>query len=165
MLRTSHTFLLLHATMAPRSLTSSTRTVPRMVATLHTRTFRSSSQPALGVTGFAGLMSTSISAHTLKLAGPTRSATTILLPNVQQHVKEFWAAQLSDPARPTWVMRVLMKHFFPMPEYNGVMPITTPNGMRFQMKMRRRRRRCGERSRNMLMSWGYGRVMRRIWFG
>jgi hypothetical protein len=47
---------------------------------------------------------------------------------VPQHVKEFWAAQLADPSRPGWATTALTKHFFRMPDYDGIMPTTTPNG-------------------------------------
>jgi hypothetical protein len=39
-------------------------------------------------------------------------------------VKQHWARILADPARPAWMTEALMKHFFPLPEYEG----KTPNG-------------------------------------
>ncbi|KIW05806.1 hypothetical protein, variant 3 [Verruconis gallopava] len=44
---------------------------------------------------------------------------------IPDHIKDFWAAQFADPSRPSWVSRELMKHFFPMPEYDGAMPSAT----------------------------------------
>ncbi|KAF2424448.1 hypothetical protein EJ08DRAFT_617771 [Tothia fuscella] len=42
--------------------------------------------------------------------------------HVPDEVKFFWAEQLSDPGRPDWVTRCLMKHMIPQPEYEGVLP-------------------------------------------
>ena len=52
----------------------------------------------------------------------------VLSLHVPEKVKGYWAGQLADPARPEWVTRQLMKHFFPMPEYDGPMPAGTPTG-------------------------------------
>jgi hypothetical protein len=38
---------------------------------------------------------------------------------VPQHVKTFWAEELTAPTREAWVTDALKKHFFPKPEYTG----------------------------------------------
>jgi hypothetical protein len=38
---------------------------------------------------------------------------------VPQHVKEFWAAELTSPIRPEWMTEELKNHFFKKPEYEG----------------------------------------------
>jgi hypothetical protein len=38
---------------------------------------------------------------------------------VPQHVKNFWADELTAPTREAWVTDALKKHFFPKPEYTG----------------------------------------------
>lgn len=43
---------------------------------------------------------------------------------VPQKVKEYWAATLADPGRPKWMTTALAKHFYPQPEYMGVLPDT-----------------------------------------
>ncbi|KAL5119212.1 hypothetical protein ACEQ8H_002923 [Pleosporales sp. CAS-2024a] len=40
---------------------------------------------------------------------------------VPQHVKEFWATELTSAIRPQWVTEELKKHFFRKPEYDGRM--------------------------------------------
>jgi hypothetical protein len=40
---------------------------------------------------------------------------------VPQHVKEFWATELTSPIRPEWMTEELKNHFFKKPEYNGRM--------------------------------------------
>jgi hypothetical protein len=40
---------------------------------------------------------------------------------VPQHVKEFWATELTSPIRPEWMTEELKNHFFKKPEYNGGM--------------------------------------------
>jgi hypothetical protein len=52
----------------------------------------------------------------------------IISQHIPASVKQYWAAQLADPARPEWVTNALMKQFFPMPEYEGPMPRTLPEG-------------------------------------
>ena len=48
--------------------------------------------------------------------------------HVPMHVKKYWAEQLADPARPKWVTKALMKHFYHMPEYDGTLPSSMANG-------------------------------------
>jgi hypothetical protein len=76
--------------------------------------------------------------------------------HVPQHVKEFHAAQLADKSRPAWVTKALMKHFFPMPEYDGVMPVTTPNGSAVpddDEKMQKKMQRCVKNYVEELRLW------------
>jgi hypothetical protein len=42
--------------------------------------------------------------------------------HVPDEVKYYWAEQLSDPGRPDWITRALMKHLVPPPEYEGALP-------------------------------------------
>jgi hypothetical protein len=46
--------------------------------------------------------------------------------SVPLNVKQYWAARLADPGRPSWVTDALMKHFFPVPEYEGAFPKSAP---------------------------------------
>lgn len=48
--------------------------------------------------------------------------------HVPASIKEYWAKELANPARPAWVTECLMKHLFPKPEYEGPMPAGTPDG-------------------------------------
>jgi len=41
---------------------------------------------------------------------------------VPEAVKAHHAAQLVDPARPAWITKALMRHFWPAPEFHGVAP-------------------------------------------
>ncbi|KAF2271502.1 uncharacterized protein EI97DRAFT_497216 [Westerdykella ornata] len=47
---------------------------------------------------------------------------------VPLHVKEFWAEELSAQGKDEWVRKALMKHFFPMPEYEGTTFYGQPEG-------------------------------------
>ncbi len=38
---------------------------------------------------------------------------------VPEHVKEYWANELTDASRDEWITEELKKHFFPKPEYEG----------------------------------------------
>jgi hypothetical protein len=38
---------------------------------------------------------------------------------VPQHIKDFWATELTSPIRQEWVTQELKKHFFKKPEYDG----------------------------------------------
>ncbi|KAL6154757.1 hypothetical protein ACJBU6_06378 [Exserohilum turcicum] len=42
-----------------------------------------------------------------------------MMTKVPDHVKDFWAEELSAPTREKWVTEELKKHFFRKPEYNG----------------------------------------------
>jgi hypothetical protein len=42
-----------------------------------------------------------------------------MVARVPQHVKEFWATELTSPIRQEWVTDELKKHFFKQPEYEG----------------------------------------------
>ncbi|KAL6710978.1 hypothetical protein ACN47E_006853 [Coniothyrium glycines] len=42
-----------------------------------------------------------------------------MMTKVPQHVKDFWAHELTAHPRETWVTEALKKHFFPKPEYEG----------------------------------------------
>jgi hypothetical protein len=42
-----------------------------------------------------------------------------MMARVPQHVKEYWAEELTSPTREKWVTEELKKHFFRKPEYNG----------------------------------------------
>ncbi|KJX93680.1 hypothetical protein TI39_contig4273g00006 [Zymoseptoria brevis] len=45
-----------------------------------------------------------------------------LMNHVPDSVRHYWAGQLSDRARPEWVTKKLMQHFWPKPVYDG--PVT-----------------------------------------
>lgn len=51
-----------------------------------------------------------------------------IVDRVPQHVKMYWAEQLSEVGRPEWVSDALMKHFFAKPEYEGAMPASMVDG-------------------------------------
>ncbi|OAL03567.1 hypothetical protein IQ06DRAFT_366137 [Phaeosphaeriaceae sp. SRC1lsM3a] len=42
-----------------------------------------------------------------------------MMANVPEHVKEYWANELTSPLRPDWVTEALKLHFFKKPEYDG----------------------------------------------
>ncbi|KAF2824367.1 hypothetical protein CC86DRAFT_384013 [Ophiobolus disseminans] len=42
-----------------------------------------------------------------------------MMARVPQHIKEFWATELTSPVRPAWVTEELKNHFFKKPEYSG----------------------------------------------
>jgi hypothetical protein len=42
-----------------------------------------------------------------------------MVTRVPEHVKEFWATELTSPIRQEWVTQELKKHFFRKPEYEG----------------------------------------------
>jgi hypothetical protein len=42
-----------------------------------------------------------------------------MMTRVPEHVKNFWAEELSSPTREEWVTEEIKKHFFRKPEYNG----------------------------------------------
>jgi hypothetical protein len=45
-----------------------------------------------------------------------------LLQHVPSRVLEYWAKQLADPHRPSWITDQLMAHFWPIPSYTGPFP-------------------------------------------
>lgn len=51
-----------------------------------------------------------------------------MVENVPYTVKMYWAEQLSEVGRPEWVTQALMKHFWPIPEYDGVATTSVANG-------------------------------------
>lgn len=46
----------------------------------------------------------------------------VLMGNVTDKVREYWATQLADSNRPDWVTKELMDHFWPKPTYCGPIP-------------------------------------------
>lgn len=42
-----------------------------------------------------------------------------MMARVPQHIKEYWASELTSPVRPAWITEELKKHFFKKPEYEG----------------------------------------------
>ncbi|KAF1913287.1 hypothetical protein BDU57DRAFT_541932 [Ampelomyces quisqualis] len=42
-----------------------------------------------------------------------------MMTRVPQHIKEYWATELTSPLRPDWLTEELKKHFFKKPEYEG----------------------------------------------
>lgn len=46
-----------------------------------------------------------------------------LFTTIPEHVLRYWAGQLADKKRPSWVTKELRDHFWPQPNYDGPMPI------------------------------------------
>ncbi|WPG99550.1 Hypothetical protein R9X50_00236700 [Acrodontium crateriforme] len=43
---------------------------------------------------------------------------------VPEHVLRYWAEQLADKKRPSWVTKELRDHFWPQPKYDGPIPVS-----------------------------------------